>query len=54
MGPELQYQLIINRVADLQVEAADHRRARQAKAAQKARQRDGHRRRGVFGKTTTS
>jgi hypothetical protein len=52
MGPELQYQLIINRVADLQEEAADHRRARQAKAAQKAR--GGHRWRGVFGKTTTS
>jgi hypothetical protein len=54
MGPELQYQLIINRVADLQEQAADHRRARQAKAAQKAHERGGHRRRGVFGKITNS
>ncbi|GAA4588997.1 hypothetical protein GCM10023194_42050 [Planotetraspora phitsanulokensis] len=53
MGPELQYQLIINRVADLQEEAANHRRARQAKSARKAHER-GERRRGVFGKTTTS
>ncbi|GAA4561413.1 hypothetical protein [Planotetraspora kaengkrachanensis] len=53
MGPELHYQLIINRVADLQEEAADHRRARQAKAAKKAHESGGTRRRGVFGKTTS-
>ena len=31
MGPELHYQLIINRVAELHEEAAGHRRAREAR-----------------------
>jgi hypothetical protein len=43
MGPELHYQLIINRVADLHEEAANDRRARAAQSAKKARQEDGGR-----------
>jgi hypothetical protein len=55
MGPELQYQMIINRVADLQGEAASHRLVREAKAAKKAREHSGdRRRRGAFGKLSTS
>lgn len=35
MGPELHYQLILNRVAELQQEASSHRRAREARSAKK-------------------
>ncbi|MEU7881073.1 hypothetical protein [Microbispora bryophytorum] len=55
MGPELHYQLMISRAAELQEEAADHRRARQAQAGRKAQQRSGQRRlRAAFGKLRTS
>ncbi|GII53440.1 hypothetical protein Pth03_18290 [Planotetraspora thailandica] len=55
MGPELQYQMIINRVADLRGEAAAHRLVREAKAARKARERSSERRqRGAFGKLDVS
>lgn len=55
MGPELHYQLIINRAAELQQEAAGHRRAREAQASMKAQQRSGGRRlRAAFGKLRTS
>ncbi|MEN3534791.1 hypothetical protein AAH991_06735 [Microbispora sp. ZYX-F-249] len=55
MGPELHYQVMINRAAELQEEAAGHRRAREAQAALKSRQRSGQRRlRAAFGKLRTS
>ncbi|WP_214109593.1 hypothetical protein [Acrocarpospora catenulata] len=55
MGPELHYQLIINRVAELQREATSHRRAREAQAAKKAKQRSGERSaRASFGKLRAS
>jgi len=55
MGPELHYQIIINRVAELQEEAASHRRARLAQSNRKAHQRAGQRRlRGVFGKSSVA
>ncbi|MEO3853689.1 hypothetical protein [Acrocarpospora sp. B8E8] len=44
MGPELHYQLIINRVAELHEEATSHRRAREAQASRKAHQRSASRR----------
>ncbi|MBO3746903.1 hypothetical protein J5X84_12560 [Streptosporangiaceae bacterium NEAU-GS5] len=51
MGPEIQYQMIISRVAELHEEASHERRARAAKAARKADERSSHRRaRGAFGK----
>ncbi|MEV4293984.1 hypothetical protein [Microbispora rosea] len=55
MGPELHYQVMINRATELQEEAAAHRRARQALAGRKAQQRSGQRRlRAAFGKLRTS
>jgi hypothetical protein len=55
MGPELHYQIVIHRMSELQEEAAAHRLAREARAAQKAHQRSGHRRlRGAFGKLRIS
>ncbi|GIH52201.1 hypothetical protein [Microbispora rosea] len=55
MGPELHYQVMINRAAELQEEAAAHRRARQAQAGRKAQERSGQRRlRAAFGKLRTS
>ncbi|MBX6383236.1 MAG: hypothetical protein IRZ07_09740 [Microbispora sp.] len=55
MGPELHYQVIVSRAAELREEAANHRRARQAQAAQKTKQRSGQRRlRAAFGKLRTS
>ncbi|GAA4213385.1 hypothetical protein AB0C10_03715 [Microbispora amethystogenes] len=53
MGPELHYQIMINRAAELQEEAASHRRARQALAGLKAQQR-ARRLRGTFGKLRNS
>ncbi|GLW23458.1 MULTISPECIES: hypothetical protein [Microbispora] len=53
MGPELHYQIMINRAAELQEEAASHRRARQALASLKAQQRS-RRLRGTFGKLRSS
>ncbi|WP_157520055.1 MULTISPECIES: hypothetical protein [Herbidospora] len=41
MAPELHYQIIINRVAELQNEATTYRRVREA---EKARERGGHHR----------
>ncbi|GAB3137087.1 hypothetical protein [Microbispora hainanensis] len=55
MGPELHYQVMINRATELQEEAAAHRRAREAQSGLKAQQRSGHRRlRAAFGKLRTS
>ncbi|GAA1013429.1 hypothetical protein Aple_054220 [Acrocarpospora pleiomorpha] len=55
MGPELHYQLIINRVAELHEEASSHRRAREAQASRKAHQRSASRRhRAGLGKSRTS
>ncbi|ETK34163.1 hypothetical protein GCM10009530_07770 [Microbispora corallina] len=55
MGPELHYQFVINRAAELQQEAASHRRVREAQAARKAQQQSGNRRlRAAFGKLRTS
>lgn len=51
MGPELHFQLMINRAAELHAEAAEHRRARQSSAAREAQRRGGQRRlRAAFGK----
>ncbi|GLX96059.1 hypothetical protein GT755_26425 [Herbidospora sp. NEAU-GS84] len=41
MAPELHYQIIINRVAELQNEATTYRRVREA---EKTRERGGHHR----------
>ncbi|WP_433250632.1 hypothetical protein ACQPYK_04505 [Streptosporangium sp. CA-135522] len=49
MGPELHYQMIISRTAELRTEAADHRRVRQVEAAKKERS-EGGLRRSLFGK----
>jgi hypothetical protein len=55
MGPELQYQMMISRVAELREEAADHRRAREARSSRKAHERSGNRRlRAAFGKFRTT
>ncbi|WP_169951536.1 hypothetical protein [Microbispora sp. H11081] len=55
MGPELHYQVMIDRAAELQQEAREHRLARQSQAGAKARQRSGQRRlRAAFGKLRTS
>ncbi|MEO3860976.1 hypothetical protein [Acrocarpospora sp. B8E8] len=45
MGPELHYQLIISRVAELHEEARSHRRASEAQPSRKAYQRGASRRR---------
>jgi hypothetical protein len=49
MGPEIQYQMIISRVAELHEEASHERRAREAVASRKAHGR-ARRVRGAFGK----
>jgi hypothetical protein len=55
MLPEIHYQLIVSRVAELHQEASDHRLARQAAEAKKARERGSQRRLRVgFGKLRTS
>ncbi|MEV0971334.1 hypothetical protein [Microtetraspora glauca] len=54
MGPELHYQLIISRAAELREEAANHRTVRAAIMALKERRRDGHRTRASFGKSRTA
>ncbi|MCT9931915.1 hypothetical protein N5079_17045 [Planotetraspora sp. A-T 1434] len=54
MGPELHYQIVINRAAELQEEAASHRRAREAVAGRKAHRTGQRRLRAVFGKPRTS
>ncbi|MFG1879929.1 hypothetical protein ACGFIV_34370 [Sphaerisporangium sp. NPDC049003] len=55
MGPEIHYQLIVNRVAELREEASDHRRARQATQGRKSPERGSQRRlRAAFGKLRTS
>ncbi|MDP9863325.1 MULTISPECIES: hypothetical protein [Streptosporangium] len=53
MGPELHYQMIINRTAELREEAANHRRARQLLSAKKSRS-EGERRRSLFSKTSAA
>ncbi|GAA3142903.1 hypothetical protein GCM10010466_37340 [Planomonospora alba] len=52
MGPELHFQVMVNRNAELREEAAQHRLAREAEAVRKSRS-EGARRRGLrfFGKT---
>ncbi|GII80141.1 hypothetical protein Sru01_51230 [Sphaerisporangium rufum] len=55
MGPEIHYQLIANRVAELRAEAAEHRRVREALAGRAGKSRGSERRsRAVFGKLRTS
>ncbi|MEV7965699.1 hypothetical protein AB0O34_06920 [Sphaerisporangium sp. NPDC088356] len=55
MGPEIHYQLITNRVAELHDEASNHRLAREAVAGRKARELAPQRRlRAAFGKLRTS
>ncbi|MET8139523.1 hypothetical protein ABZU32_04340 [Sphaerisporangium sp. NPDC005288] len=55
MAPELHYQLIISRVAELHAEAGEHRRAREAASGRKARSEGSqHRLRAAFGKLRTS
>ncbi|GAA3793698.1 hypothetical protein GCM10022226_11250 [Sphaerisporangium flaviroseum] len=55
MLPEFQYQLIVDRVAELHQEASDHRRANLAVAGKKARERSSQQRlRTAFGKLRTS
>ena len=54
MGPEIQYQMIISRVAELHQEASHERRAREAKASRKAHERSSHRVRAAFGKFRTA
>ncbi|GII64168.1 hypothetical protein Skr01_42530 [Sphaerisporangium krabiense] len=55
MYPEIHYQLIVDRVAELHREADDHRRAREATSGRKAGARGPQRRvRAVFGKLRTS
>jgi hypothetical protein len=53
MGPELHYQLIINRVAELHEEASNHRRVREAERTRKSRRSD-RRHRAELGKLRTS
>ena len=53
MGPEIQYQMIISRVAELREEASHERRAREAVASRKAHGR-AHRVRAAFGKIRTA
>ncbi|MFC0864086.1 hypothetical protein ACFHYQ_17455 [Sphaerimonospora cavernae] len=57
MGPELHYQMIMSRTAELRAEAARQRLAREARAARKGDEPSGgerHRSRAVFGKLRTS
>jgi hypothetical protein len=55
MAPEIHYQLVLNRVAELHEEASNHRRVREAIAGRKAREGGSHRRlRAAFGKLRTS
>ncbi|GIH68989.1 hypothetical protein [Sphaerimonospora thailandensis] len=57
MGPELHYQMIMSRTAELRQEAARQRLAREARAARKGGEPSGgerHRSRAVFGKLRTS
>ncbi|WP_181871096.1 hypothetical protein [Sphaerisporangium album] len=55
MAPEIHYQLIVNRVAELHQEARDHRRASEAVAGRKARESGSPKRvRATFGKLRTS
>jgi hypothetical protein len=55
MGPDIQYQMIISRVADLREEAAGYRRVREAQSARKGHEGGGHRRlRAAFGKFRTT
>ncbi|GAA5079168.1 hypothetical protein HNP84_009842 [Thermocatellispora tengchongensis] len=51
MGPELHYQMIINRVAELHEEAATHRQVREAEKGRKSGER---RHRAAFGKLRAS
>ncbi|MFF5210435.1 hypothetical protein [Streptosporangium sp. NPDC000396] len=53
MGPELHFQMIINRSAELREQAADHRRAREVEKARKS-QAGGVRRRSLFGKISAA
>ncbi len=53
MGPEMHYELMVSRAAELREEAAGYRRAREARADRRARDA-GHRRRATFGKFRTT
>ncbi|MCW2877395.1 MAG: hypothetical protein JWQ95_1495 [Sphaerisporangium sp.] len=55
MAPEIHYQLILNRVAELHAEASNHRRASQAIEGKKAQGRAPQQRlRAAFGKLRTA
>jgi hypothetical protein len=55
MGPELHYELIVNRVTEMHETAAEHRRAREAGKHRKAAERTRtSRNRSLFGKLRTS
>jgi hypothetical protein len=55
MGPEMHYQVIIDRVSELHDQAAAHRRVREAERGRAARQgKSGRRYRSVFGKLRAS
>ncbi|WP_405143921.1 hypothetical protein OG589_40110 [Sphaerisporangium sp. NBC_01403] len=55
MAPEIHYQLIASRVAELHEEASNHRRAREAVDGRKVRESSPQRRlRAAFGKLRTS
>ncbi|GII89167.1 hypothetical protein Ssi03_71570 [Sphaerisporangium siamense] len=54
MSPEIHYQLIVDRVAELHREADDHRRAREVTNGKAAASRPQRRMRAVFGKLRTS
>ncbi|MBG0827481.1 hypothetical protein HS041_06865 [Planomonospora sp. ID67723] len=55
MGPDIHFDLMVTRNAELRAEAAEHRRAREVIAARKNRS-DGERRRGLnlFRKTSAA
>ncbi|WP_157530323.1 hypothetical protein [Microtetraspora niveoalba] len=54
MGPELQYQMMMTRAAELRDEAAHHRTVRAAIVALKERRASAHRARASFGKSRAS
>ncbi|WP_449060486.1 hypothetical protein [Planomonospora algeriensis] len=55
MGPEIHFQVMINRNAELREEAAAHRRAREVQSARKVRSEGGLRRSlRFFGKTSAA
>ncbi|MBB5961329.1 hypothetical protein [Planomonospora venezuelensis] len=55
MGPDIHFDLMVTRTAELRAEAAEHRMAREAVEARKSRSGETRRRGlGLFRKTTTA